>query len=238
MGSLTFANLRTEIGILGHWNTSNVSSTDYAAATAAAKAGLRAIDRLVVAGANFPWTSVDTYFNLTTPGVLTDGYRLTVPARCARLKAKGFRYSTSEESRLTWAELEVIDRALQPVWRTASSTKGTPAWVTREGNEIWIGDQPNTTHLASYPYLYYGYYKREDSGDATLLLPDELFDCAVHAGLAAYLKHKDDTDWRLYNDLWTKQDKPMLYGWSGVSGAHDRMDGAPLAQDDEDEGTY
>lgn len=233
MGSKTFAQLRTEVGRLGHWNTSSATTDSYASATGAAEAGLRAIDRLVTQGANFPWTLDDTQF-YTLASALTDGYKLAVPARLLRVKGKEFRYGTAGDSYLLWLDsVSDIDAILEPSWRTTSGSKGVPRFVTRSAGSFLIAPQPSTDHLAAFPYLYYGFYQREDAADTTLLIPDELFDAVVVASLAHYLKQKDDTDLSYYRNEWQRVWEPALKNWSGVSGVNDRMAGARLADDGE-----
>lgn len=228
MGTKTFAELRTEVARLGHWNITTEGTASYLAATAAAEAGLREIDRLVLRGCNFHWAEVQTSVAFST---LTDGYKLAVPARLLRVQGKSFWYASNSRYNLQWSALEQMDRALNPGWRLASGTTGVPTMVTRVANDFWVGCKPSTEFIADYPALYYGYYQRESSSDSTLLIDDVYFDCVVHAALAAGLKQKDDTDQGMYRQLWEQVDRPLLIGASYVSGNAERLEGGPLSSD-------
>lgn len=228
MGTLTFADLRTEVARLGHFNVTSTGTASYLAATAAAEAGLREMDKLVLRGGNFPWAEVQTYLDLAT---LTDGYRLAVPARLLRVQGRSFWYSSNTKRGISWRSLEYMDQVLNPGWRTAAGVTGTPTMITRVANEFWVGLKPSASFIAEYPVLYYGYYQRESASDSTLLIDDAYFDCLVHASLMVGLKQKDDSDQSMYRQLWQQVDVPLLMSAAYVSDNNERMEGGPLSND-------
>lgn len=228
MGTKTFSELRTEVARLGHWNISSTGTASYLAATAAAESGLREIDKLILRGCNFPWAEVQTTLALST---LTDGYKLSVPARLLRVQGTSWWYSGTQRQGLEWRSLEYMDAALNPGWRTAAGTTGTPSMITRVASQFWVGVKPSTEFISSYPDLYYGYYQRESSADSTLLIDDVYFDCVVHAALMVGLKQKDDSDQAMYRQLWQQVDVPLLQSASYVSRDNERLEGGPLSVD-------
>lgn len=229
MGTKTFANLRSEIGRLGHWNVSSSSSTSYAAANAAAEAALQELNGLVLGGVDLWWLEVETHFTLASD--LASGYKLTLPARALRIKTRSFHYGGSIASYLLWRPLQWIDNKLGPQWRTASGTTGAPRYICQVAGELWVAPQPSASHIASNPYLYYGYFQGEDAADAALILPDPFFPCAVHAGLKEGLKQKDDSDADYYHRLWNDVDVPRLRSATPHIGADDRLLGTELGED-------
>jgi hypothetical protein len=225
MGTKTFANLRTSIARLGHWTITDTDSASYAAATAAAEAGLAAVDNV----AGWPYAEVQATYTLADD--LTSSYKLALPARLLHLQTKSFHYGTTRSSYLGWRDLGWIDAQLGPNWRQSSGADGTPRYICRVGNSFWIAPKPSSTFQSDYPYLYYGYFRMEDADDATLLMPNTWFNYAVHGGLAEGLKGKDDSDQQYYENLFENVDKPKMLGANLHLDENDQMEGSALAEE-------
>lgn len=198
----------------------NIGGLEYAAesakANAWAKAGLRHIARCA------PWPWLRAQFSIA---LVADTYEYafsTYLSDCFRLDTRSVRYGAGREARLRWRNDDFIDAFYGPGWKDSGGVAGNPEFVTRFGNALWVARKPSVAFIASNPTLY-GKYWRTENYDGTLYLPDEFFECAVHAALAHGWAEEDDARAEQYKQLFKTQDLVEMMGATLDVGAEDRM---------------
>lgn len=220
MGTKTFAQLVTEVGRLGRWGTSDITSTSYGHASAAAEAGLRRIETV----APWKWLEAAGSITVTTAG----DYTYSMESDVFRLRSDSFRYGGIGTELEFRSGARGIDMALGPAWRDASTANGTPKMIARVGNELWIGWKPSAEWITAYGTIYY-YYIRHEVLTGALYLPDAFFQFAVHAALAEGLKQKDDRLQGYYDDLFERSNRRDMLACNLVVGASGSMASSRLA---------
>lgn len=213
--ALTFASLQTRVARRG-----GIDETDEATTAADwVKAGLNHISLM---GA---WSWLKTSLTLPASGSQTAGdYSYALPTDFFRLAAKSVRYG-GKETKLVYRRIDWIDDYLGPDWKDSGSDNGTPRFITRVGNELWVAPKPSQDHLDDYPYLY-GYYWRREPSSGTLYLPDEFEEAAICAALAeGWLQEDDpraDQQLRRLEQYWY----PKMLGTTLEVGAGDQVEPA------------
>ena len=195
----TFAQLQAEVSaVLGIDDTDE--STNAARFT---KAGLRAISR---AGA---WEWLHTYYS-TGITTTTGDYDYALPTDLYRLDTRSVR-TGGRESYLGWRNIRWIDGHLGVDWKDSGSDNGTPEYVTRLGNNLWIATKPSLTWVTANAKLYFYYWLTEVSS-GTLYLPDEYLDVAVQAALIYGMISEDDPRADSMLQRWQQVYLPELRG--------------------------
>lgn len=208
----TFTELSQEVARIGGLEYANES----ASSDAWAKAGLRAIAR---AGA-WPWLKASFELSL-----VADQYAYNfsdIASDLFRLNTRTIRYG-GPNSFLRWVDEDTVDADLGPAWKDSGTDGGTPKYVFRFGNQLWLAKKPSAEFVASNAKIY-GYYWREENFSGTLYLPDPFFECAVVASLAHGWAEEDDPRCEQYKGIWRNDSLPQMYGTTLDVGARDRMD--------------
>ena len=223
---MTFAELVKEVARLGHFNIRGQAAGDetYDAVTDMVRSGLTRIQRL---GA-WPWL-------LTTQSdTLVAAQRAyPLPDDLFQFEVESFNVTITSADRgrsLRWGSVLQVDRRLKGAhWRLGSGQTGTPQYVVRVGNELWLAPPPSEDVVDSVSRLDYLYYRNEPTS-GPLLLPDALRAAAVHASLAEGLKEKDDTDQAYYETLFATVDMPDLMSAATAIGEHAQVGTSPIAE--------
>jgi len=196
----------------------------YGHAAYAAEEGLRRVERT---GAHI-WLRASTSLTL-----VAGTYSYALASDVFRLRKDSFRYG-GFESYLKWIDnAEEIDRILGPDWKDSATANGTPLYVSRLGNAVWVApkasqafiDDSTTSGALNY------YYLRHEPVAGTLYIPDTFFACAVHAALAEGLKQKDEKLQAYYENLFERVDKTDLIGTPLAVGSSAKLRGSELAED-------
>ena len=196
-------------------------TADTTSVAAWAKGGLRLMSR----AAPWPWAKVAFSWTLTAD---TYAYNLrSIDSTLIRVASKEFRYG-GRTTYLKWRPVDILDRALEPSWKDASGSTGTPQYITRVGVQLWVAGKPSQAHIDSYPTVY-GYGWRHENWDADaningghLLLPDDFFEAAVECALAYGFHEEDDPRAETFLNRWLNVYKPDMLG-ALDPGANDRM---------------
>lgn len=207
----TFAALSADVAAVGGLDY----TSEQTAADRWTNGGLRMISR----AAPWEWLHAYTSFNLTANDY--DYPFSTIASTLFRIDIRSVRYGDATQY-LKWGNIQAIDEALGPDWRDSSANAGTPQYVTRVGNELWVADMPSAAFIADNPTVYFAYWRHEVS-TGTLYLPDEFYEIAVDASLAYGFTQEDDprgdpmmTRWRLIH-------LPEMRGTRLDIGARDQM---------------
>ena len=179
---MTFAEVQSEVQRVGGLDSSIAADTTSGAAWTAM--GLRAIVRAA------PWSWLRRTIEITLVGDTYEYAFSDFASDLFRLDAKSIRYGGKDDY-LEWGAIESVDDVLGPDWKDSGTDAGTPEYVTRFGNNIWVAKKPSDDFVASYPILY-GYGWRNEPSSGELYLPDPYFEVAVEASLAYGWYEEDD----------------------------------------------
>ena len=205
----TFAALSADVAALGGLTYADESDDS----DRWAKGGLRLINR---AGA-WEWLHAHTTFALTG-GTYAYAFS-TIASSLFRIDTKSIRYGSTY---LDWYKSGEIDEILGPDWKDADAAEGTPAYVTRVGNSLWLAQIPGDTFVAANANAAF-YYWRNENYTGTLYLPEDFYDIAVDASLAFGFTQEDDPRAESMMARFQKIHVPEMRATKMDMGQRDRM---------------